>query len=232
MALDQALLESVGASGGPAVIRTYGWSTPTLSLGYFQRFEDGQAEAGRMGVEVVRRPSGGGAILHHHEITYLVVMPRTHPLAKSTTALYEALHGAFAEELQMLGLPAQRRGETAGAEKQQDKPFFCFTDRDAEDIVLRGVKVVGGAQRRRSGAVMQHGSVLLRRSPLMPGLPGLAELGLVPRDVSFWASLLRAALPRALGLVASSAQPSTWELERAGDLERLVYRTLAWIRRR
>jgi lipoate-protein ligase A len=232
MALDWAILESVAETGGPAVVRTYGWSVPTLSLGYFQAYEAGAAEVAQRGVELVRRPSGGGAILHHHEITYLVVIPRTHVLARQTAALYAAVHGAIAEELRALGLPAGRRGDSACAEKQQGRPFFCFTDCDREDIVLRGVKVVGGAQRRCSGAVLQHGSLLLRRSPLLPDLPGLTELGLEPRDVSFWAFRLREALPRALGLAPGGASPTSGELSRAKHLERLAYRNLAWIRRR
>src|SRR5947199_272477 len=81
---------------------------------------------------------------------------------------------AVAEALRSLGVGAALRG---GPVPESDaRPFLCFTGRDAEDIVLGGSKLVGGAQRRRSGAVLQHGSLLLARSPATPELPGLSEL--------------------------------------------------------
>src|SRR5947209_20176933 len=77
MALDEALLDSVAADPSRAVLRTYSWSVPTLSLGYFQRFAESQADPRWRSVPIVRRPTGGGALWHDREVTYAVVIPRS-----------------------------------------------------------------------------------------------------------------------------------------------------------
>ena len=82
MATDEALLESVAAKASSAVVRTYSWSVPTLSLGYFQPIARAEAEPRWRGVPIVRRPSGGGALWHDREVTYAVVVPRSHPLSR------------------------------------------------------------------------------------------------------------------------------------------------------
>src|SRR4051812_21709386 len=81
MGLDLALLNAVEAEPVGAVLRTYEWSEPTLSLGYFQKVEAARADPRWRDLPVVRRLSGGGALLHDREITYALVMPRSHPLA-------------------------------------------------------------------------------------------------------------------------------------------------------
>src|SRR5688500_20216584 len=82
MAVDEALLESA-ALENRCTLRFYRWSEPTLSLGYFQRYEDRRQHAASLSCACVRRASGGGAILHDHELTYSLAVPPTHPLARS-----------------------------------------------------------------------------------------------------------------------------------------------------
>jgi lipoate-protein ligase A len=172
MAVDEALLDSV-AAGSPAVLRIYRWAEATISTGYFQRETPEIEPGGRFyGLPAVRRLSGGGAILHHREITYSCCIPGGHPLAGEPTLLYEQIHRRICEVLAEFGLSAEPRGAHEGGEK----PFLCFARGDRRDLVCQGFKVVGSAQRRRGAGVLQHGSILLRRSPLLPEFPGLLDL--------------------------------------------------------
>ena len=191
MALDEALLNRVAARPEEAYVRTYGWSEPTLSLGYFQSLGQAMAEARWRGIPIVRRASGGGAIWHHHELTYAVVLPAHHRLARPSTSLYRTVHAAILDVLRGEGLDLHRRADRGPARQGRARtslplPFLCFTDRDPEDIVADGFKVVGSAQRRRAGAILQHGSVLLCRSERTPELRGISDLAEASEDPRYW----------------------------------------------
>ena len=175
MALDEALLDTVAEDPSFALLRTYGWTEPTLSLGYFQPIAQAEADPRWHGVPVVRRPTGGGAIWHHHELTYALVVPAAHPLARPAAALYHAVHSALAALLRRHGVDTAPRG-AAPPSPSAPRPFLCFADRDPEDLVCQGAKIVGSAQRRRSGAILQHGSMLLRHSSFTPEFPGVGDL--------------------------------------------------------
>jgi lipoate-protein ligase A len=170
MAFDEALLEAASRRG-ESILRLYRWSEPTLSLGYFQKSLPADLPEKLQALPRVRRLSGGGAILHHFEWTYSCAIPRTHRLAQKAEQLYEVAHGALIRSLGNLGVQAQLRGEAAG-----DEAFLCFLRGDPRDVVVSRQKVAGSAQRRRRGAVLQHGSVLLRRSPLAPAVAGISDL--------------------------------------------------------
>ncbi len=232
MALDEALLDSVAEDPTSAVLRTYEWSRPTLSLGYFQSIAEAEADPRWLGVPIVRRPTGGGALWHDREVTYAVVVPGDHPAARPSAALYRTVHRAIAASLREAGVEADRRGETPRVGGPTSRPFLCFADRDAEDIVAGTVKIVGSAQRRRSGAVLQHGSLLLARSGVTPELPGLADLVPVPAAGLRWARVLAEAIPRALGLKSEVDEVRPGERDRAERLRREVYEQSAWNRRR
>lgn len=232
MALDEALLNAVAATPEFAYFRTYEWTEPTLSLGYFQRFSEAKDDPRLREAALVRRPTGGGAIWHHHEVTYAIIMPSAHPSARRGGTLYHDVHAAIAQAFQEEGAPVVRRGSLNPIAGDSARPFLCFQDRDAEDLVLSGSKVVGSAQRRRAGAVLQHGSILLARSNTIPELPGAEDLAAITRLRSFWAERLRTIIPAALGLtpVATSLTPA--DREHASELEATVYRTSAWNQRR
>lgn len=231
MARDEALLDLVTREPGSAALRTYGWTEPTLSLGYFQTIAAAQADPRWRDVAVVRRPTGGGAIWHDREVTYALAVPRVHPLSRRSGDLYRGVHEAIADLLRSFGAEARRRGE--GAHPGGDRrPFLCFNDRDADDLVIGPWKVVGSSQRRRAGAILQHGSLLLTASTRTPELPGAADLAPIPGDAASWSDRLRRRLPEALGFVAvEAAEPDGWRA-RARELERSVYRDPAWTRRR
>jgi lipoate-protein ligase A len=235
MALDEALLDSVGAAPDSAVLRTYGWTRPTLSLGYFQPAELAD-DARWAGLDLVRRPTGGGALLHHHEVTYAVVIPSTHRFARRGPELYRAAHAAIAGLLAQLGAPASRRGEPGSGPLSEPlgtpKPFLCFADRDAEDLVWLGHKLVGSAQRRRVGALLQHGSLLLAGSPFAAELPGLTELASLDAEAVNWHGRITAAIAEALDLAPEPGSATPDELRDADRLQREVYRSDRWTRKR
>jgi len=232
MAIDEALLHSIAEQANHAVFRTYTWIEPTLSLGYFQPFARSEGEPRWQGAPLVRRPTGGGALWHHHEITYAVVVPRSHPLSQRSVDLYRAVHAAIAGLLRSSGLDASRRGLVSLTAASPTKPFLCFSDRDAEDVVVGTDKIVGSAQRRRVGAVLQHGSLLLSRSPVTSEFPGAADLARVDSDPLDWSARLASVVPAALGLTPVDCRISAEERGLAHHLATEVYRNPAWTRKR
>lgn len=230
MALDEAILEAVADDPRAAVIRTYEWSRPTLSLGYFQTYPEPAADPSWRDVPIVRRPTGGGAIWHHHDVTYSLCIPRGHELSRRADQLYDVVHAAIVDQIQSMGPASGLRGHEAT--RPDRRPFLCFADHDPHDVVLAGVKVVGSAQRRRAGAVLQHGSVLLARSEHCPELIGLKELGCDRVDPAEWAVRFRQAILEALDVSAVESDLDANVLERAAVLERERYRDDAWLKRR
>jgi lipoate-protein ligase A len=237
MAMDEALLERVARCPRAAFFRTYGWAAPTLSLGYFQSFAQAAAEPSWRSVPFVRRATGGGAIWHHHELTYSLVLPSSHSQASPPAALYRAVHAAIAASITRQGLQAGPRSAAEALHRgtgRLERPFLCFDDHDPEDVVAAGGKVVGSAQRRRSGAILQHGSILLRQSTLTREHRGICDLANLPVDPLFWSAAIEKGLMKALSLAALACDlPTQADLRnRAGELERAVYRAEAWTARR
>jgi lipoate-protein ligase A len=171
MAVDAALLEE-SLNRDTVFLRLYRWSEATVSIGYFQDAAEQQRDSRLKNLPTVRRLSGGGAILHHHEQTYSCSLPPSHPLAQQPAQLYERIHAVFVEWLSGFGVAAAPRGSDP---PQSDEPFLCFLREAAPDLVVCGHKVLGSAQRRRRGAVLQHGSLLLRASEHAPELTGVSE---------------------------------------------------------
>ena len=230
MAMDETLLESA-ADGGGFSLRFYRWLLPTLSLGYFQQYDDRWQHAASRNCPAVRRATGGGAILHDREITYSFTVPPGHRLALKHITLYKSMHAVLIETLAGYGINASLcRGE--GRQRDRKEPFLCFQRRSPGDVLLSTVKIAGSAQRRRRGAVLQHGSLLLARSPAAPELPGLAEAAAI--DLSFdqlvqtWLSKLAEAFSMQLqpGILSDSEQ------RRAEDLAREKYDSTDWTRSR
>jgi lipoate-protein ligase A len=172
MAADEIMLES--ARLGQASMRVYSWSPPTLSLGYFQRSDERLAEPRFATLPWVRRATGGGAIVHDGDLTYALALPpcatRTQAPAKWHCRIHRVI-GQFlrdrliaAEVVPETHVPGasaplhelNRTQRRRGAEGQS---FDCFAIPQPGDVVVAGQKIVGGAQRLRAGALMQHGSI-------------------------------------------------------------------------
>lgn len=172
MAVDAALLEE-SLRSGTIFLRLYRWSEPTVSLGYFQHESEQRHDPRIANLPSVRRLSGGGAILHHHELTYSCSLPPSHRLAQQPSQLYEEIHAIFIACLTAWGVPVVARGSNSN---RKQEPFLCFLREAAPDLVVHGHKILGSAQRRRRGSVLQHGSLLLRASEHAPELIGLCDL--------------------------------------------------------
>ncbi|MBR9989172.1 MAG: lipoate--protein ligase family protein [Gemmatimonadetes bacterium] len=163
MAIDQALLESL-QQGGPPVLRFYAWQPACLSLGRNQAAR-GLYDADRLaaaGIDVVRRPTGGLAVLHDRELTYSVVSAPG-PLGGARAA-YASINRALVEGLRCLGIAAEQAAglKIRGPVSQAAEP--CFQAPAAGEVVAGGRKLVGSAQRCERGALLQHGSILLSGS--------------------------------------------------------------------
>jgi lipoyl(octanoyl) transferase len=179
MAIDEALLRDATPES-PVVLRVYRWEQPTLSLGYFQSWDDCRSVPGLSDLPWVRRRTGGGAIVHDQEITYSILIPETRNKTSKghSELLYRAIHGSAVENLQRLGWDA-KLSETctcSTATNQKEEPFLCFSRRSPVDLIVGSDKIMGSAQRRTSAGLLQHGSLLIRHSPTTPELIGLSEL--------------------------------------------------------
>jgi lipoate-protein ligase A len=167
MAIDQALLEEADRTGR-AFLRLYRWNPPCLSLGRNEpaatRYEREMLE--RRGIAVVRRPTGGRAVWHEHEVTYAVAAPIT--LLGSLRQSYCAIHERLATALRSLGVDATlaERRRPSGSPLGTDQPANrltgpCFSSPVGGEVLVNGRKVIGSAQVRHGSALLQHGSILL-----------------------------------------------------------------------
>lgn len=172
MAVDEVLLQSA-IDDGIATLRWYTWNEPTISMGYFQSDVEVLSDPRLAKLPRVRRLSGGGTLVHDHELTYSLTLPGSQRLIERPTDLYRLVHLAFVEELSRRGVDLGLRGSTR---KRTDEPVLCFAREDEHDLVLDSHKVLGSAQRRRRGAILQHGGLLLKASLITPELPGIGDI--------------------------------------------------------
>jgi lipoate-protein ligase A len=164
MALDEALLLVHEAGAGLPMLRVYGWYQPTLSLGYAQdaRREVDLAACQAQGVAVVRRPTGGRAVLHDQEVTYSVIMPLLADGPSTITEHYRRIGMALAAALQSLGVPVHlARPQVRAALARALASPACFAALARYELSAAGKKIVGSAQKRAQRALLQHGSIPL-----------------------------------------------------------------------
>jgi lipoate-protein ligase A len=230
MAVDETLWQGIQVRSA-ACLRLYRWSEPTVSLGYFQKHSDRNMHLPSLSCAVVRRLTGGGAILHDAELTYSIVLPGTHPLAVHRDELYRAVHSSLIEALQRLGVSA-RLCDAADKTATDREPFLCFQRRSPGDVLLGRAKICGSAQRRRKGAVLQHGSLLWRASPAAPELPGVADLAPSPIELEVVADLWLGGLGRQLGGDWQSDDLDENEANRSRALEEIRYTCDDWTKNR
>jgi len=164
MAIDEAILEAVGAGQSPPTLRFYQWDQPTISLGYFQKIAEWQQQDRAIRqLPLVRRKTGGGAILHDDELTYSLTLPLHQGLPiTEIQSMYKLVHGVCIATLAKSGFKAVYRNE-GDRRNSQRGPFFCFDRRHGLDLVMDGKKLMGSAQRRTKNACLQHGSLIIGR---------------------------------------------------------------------
>jgi lipoate-protein ligase A len=177
MAIDGAILKAVEAGAVLPTIRLYAWSPPCLSLGYNQPFSD--VDITRLkshGWDVVRRPTGGRAILHTDELTYAVIGPKTDPrLAGGLMDSYQRISAALYQALITLNLPVEIH---AGKNPLAHEQPVCFENPSDFEITINGKKIIGSAQARKKTAILQHGSL-----PLKGDLTRITKVLKYPSDV-------------------------------------------------
>ena len=220
MSVDEALLESANETG-ITTLRFYQWADPTLSLGYFQKSADRNLHSTSSDCQMVRRSSGGGAILHDQEITYSLSLPGTNRWSSKQNGLYDSIHYAIVKFLKQNGVLASlfefpvKTGTDdleIKARSGDSKRFLCFERRTKGDIVVDDYKVGGSAQRRLSNATLQHGSLLIQKSSSAPELPGILDLAAVSFSIEELTSGLIDAISDRLEL--SLAKTSLSEIQK------------------
>lgn len=178
MAMDEYLLEKEAQGERRPVLRFYEWDPPGLSIGYFQKTEGKINREGlsRHGIQMVRRLTGGLAVLHHNELTYSVLLPEDYPgMPRSVVGAYRILSGGLLEGFRNLGLSA----ELAVPEKKKGTSHspVCFEEASWYELVVEGRKAAGSAQTRQKGMILQHGSI-----PLTVDLDELFDCFQYPND--------------------------------------------------
>jgi lipoate---protein ligase len=236
MGLDEAILNAVAEGRQPPTLRLYGWKPRAVSIGYFQGIEDevDGAACARLGVDIVRRVTGGGAVYHADELTYSIVLPEAHPLAQGTILdTYKTICAGVVSGLRMLGIAAE----------------FA----PLNDVVAEGKKLSGNAQTRKRSCLLQHGTVLLsvdvdRMFELLK-VPSEKMKGRLIEDVKARVSSVSAMLCRdfgyeealpafregfaqALGAKLSPGEPSPAELEDARRLAEEKFGERSWLTKR
>ncbi|MHB8771466.1 MAG: lipoate--protein ligase family protein [Syntrophales bacterium] len=181
MAIDEAVFRERIRTDGPPTLRFYGWQAPAVSIGHFQdaRREIDAAACRRLGIEIVRRPTGGKAVLHERELTYAVIAGDDVPLfTPDILATYRLISDCIVRGLARVGIRAEVEQAGRGA---ADRSFgaSCFAASSRYELLVAGRKICGSAQVRSGGAFLQHGALLMEFDPgrscavmRSPGDPG------------------------------------------------------------
>jgi lipoate-protein ligase A len=247
MALDEAILEAVESGRSPPTLRLYAWDPPCLSIGYAQ--SSAVVDSDRMaaaGWDLVRRPTGGKAILHTDELTYSIIGRARDPLfAGGVVPSYERLSAGLVAALAEFGAQPQVH---SGNSENGDNPI-CFEVPGVHELTVNGMKLIGSAQLRHARGVLQHGSL-----PLAGDIGRICQIlkydrdsnrGLAAESVRRKATTLEQAIGHAvdwraaadamatgfrsaLGLELQLAEPSSEERERAAELRQSRYGNAAW----
>jgi len=254
MAVDEALLLScIAGNDGFPTLRFFGWQRPTLSIGIMQGVEAVRLDVCKeRDIPLIRRPTGGKAVLHQHELTYSLVGSDHDPLLSGNVVeSYRKISGALLAALASLGVQAELAPPGSYlATSRSDHPAACFEQPADYELSVGGRKLIGSAQARRRGALLQQGSILLAVDlPLLVSVlnyGGLADevvaenlrqritsvaeaVGLPePPDYATMVATMRAAFSAVMGAELAAGDLSTAEQATAERLRREKYATDAW----
>ena len=169
MAVDEAILHQRKAGSGLSTLRLYSWQKRTVTLGYFQRIDTALAGfCGQNDIDLIRRPTGGGFVLHDQEVTFSLVFNRQDLRAQRQAVEYfRVIATCLQKALLSLGVPVSLEEKVFSG---KDDNFFCFNNPTKYDLLVDGKKVCGSAQRRYRDTILQQGSLILK----------------TPGDPAFW----------------------------------------------
>jgi len=197
MAVDEAVFRLNLREGLPPTLRFYGWRPAAVSLGYFQKTsrEIDVGACRQAGIDIVRRPTGGKAVLHEHELTYSLVAAADHPLFTGDVAgTYRVVSACIVEALRRLGLAPEVacEGRSAAGTPLEG---YCFAAPSRYELLVGGRKICGSAQVRSGGSFLQHGSLLADMDPVRTA----SVMGVPVGAVSATTTTLREQLGRSVG---------------------------------
>ncbi|MDG2184576.1 MAG: biotin/lipoate A/B protein ligase family protein [Mariniblastus sp.] len=231
MAVDQALMETADKTAR-STLRLYSWQPATLSLGYFQNYDDRQGHAESLICDCIRRSTGGGAIVHHHELTYSLCVPSDNRWSKKNAELYDVIHRATINTLKQWKVQAQLFDTHHSSSRENPSAFLCFERRTPGDVILDSFKIGGSAQRRTKHALLQHGSILLSKSIHAPQLPGITDLAPCKINTKEFSQAWVASVNQGLQFEISPGELSDKEIASATAIETNRYATNHWNKKR
>lgn len=207
MAVDEAILEGVIQGSSLPTLRLFAWQPACLSLGYAQSASEVDLPALQAeGWGIVRRPTGGRAILHIDEITYSVIAPSSDPrLAGGVLESYQRISRALLQALQILEVPAIAQKEYSTSPATGTKGPVCFEVPSNYEITVAGKKLIGSAQARRKEGVLQHGSL-----PLFGDITRITRALVYPDETTRRQAAERVKT-RALTVETAIGRAVTWE---------------------
>lgn len=243
MAVDEALMQSVGRFAeandskgkknaiepNTPVLRFYQWSKATLSLGYFQKSHDRETHLPSLKCPLVRRNSGGGAIIHDVELTYSFTIGENQELVSASSDFYPLLHGSLIHVLNEHGIEAI---QNKIIEKNLEKNFLCFQRRAPNDVLVKGHKVCGSAQRKKYQVISQHGSVILQTSAKAPEILGINDICRTNVNTQLLIEGWIARISRETGLDFVGSELNDREKYRAKEVEKCKFSAANWNHRR
>ncbi len=245
MAIDEAISEAVRQKISPPTLRLYQWDRPSISIGYFQKIADIDIDyCNRKGYPVVRRPTGGRAILHDSELTYSFSAGTDSVLFKGVLSKdYSLISDAMVLGLKLSGINAQIVSSKKWGSVQQKNPA-CFKVVSYSEVTVNGTKVIGSAQKRYSNGFLQQGSILLNfnarelcnvlRCNDEKDFKGIGSIKEYAPEISTndLMDSLKEAFQSALKIKMISDNPTEFELSLAEELESGKYSTQEWNLRR
>jgi lipoate-protein ligase A len=240
MALDEAIAIDVRKDNAPPTLRLYGWDVPSVSIGCFQKISDVDTEyCIKKHIPVVRRPTGGRAILHSNEITYSFFVKTTHRLfSKGLLDSYKKVSIAFGSALSKIGLSPELK---LFRETHRLRTALCFHSASYGEITINNKKIIGSAQKRWTDGLLQQGSIpftidkdemdkvfrLKSTHGIREAFTGLKEIlhGLNPDDLK---EVIRVSFEETFDTSLVPSSPSQEEVSLAHELEAQKYLSNKW----
>jgi len=246
-------MRAVSRGTVPPTVRFYQWSKPTITLGYFQSYkkEVDSEKSKELGVDIVRRLTGGRAVLHHRELTYSLISPANNPVLRGTVLqTYLVISQGLVKGLKELGVQAEI---SDGKKHYGSATAACFDSPSRYEITVLGKKLVGSAQTRHGNCILQHGSVIIKteadllfsclnfdneqarekaKCSFVSKATSLSEVLGHPPEFREIAGVLAKSFTTELGINLIPQQLSDTEQEEAHDLDLAKYRTDDWNIRR